>query len=387
MISYRDTLNRLYLSATLSLFGIVFSGQIQAELDDSMQIHGFLSQAYILSDGNNFYGDSQKGSTDFMEAGVNGSWRASAKLNLAAQIITRDAGSTDNGDIKIDFMFADLKILEHDLSGLGVRIGRVRNSFGFYNEARDVLFTRPTILMPQAVYFEGNGVRELLFASDGAQLYSYWDDEDASTSLSLTMGRSKSISQDVVRNILGSASALFNKADIENPVFTQISHTRDGGSTRFALSTLDITLTGESIFGPQNNIRLDVNGFALSAQKNLANWTFTGEYALYTIDTQFGANSSTTKIESAYLQTQYRIGQDIILTGRYEKSVLDKKRPNETDSHHLVAGVKWMPTPAWVIAADIYGIRGTAGIPAIDNVNSPLRERTEILAIMVGYRF
>jgi EAL domain-containing protein (putative c-di-GMP-specific phosphodiesterase class I) len=27
-----------------------------------------------------------------MEAGVNGSWRASAKLNLAAQIITRDAG-------------------------------------------------------------------------------------------------------------------------------------------------------------------------------------------------------------------------------------------------------------------------------------------------------
>ena len=189
--------------AVVCLAALVGSSLSCADANSDLQFHGFLSQGYLLSDGNNFYGNSLRGSTDYTEAGINSAWRASPTLNFSGQIISRDAGNTDNGDIKVDFLFADLKTFESDSSGLGFRLGRVRNAFGLYNDTRDVLFTRPTILMPQAVYFEGNGFRELFFASDGVQLYSYWDSDENSTNFSFTLGRDKSLSADILRNLFG----------------------------------------------------------------------------------------------------------------------------------------------------------------------------------------
>ena len=371
------------VAATLALSASSFCSAL-SYIDNDLQIHGFFSQGYLLSDGNNFYGNSQRGTTDFMEAAVNANYRVSPKLNLAAQIITRDAGTTDNGDVKIDFLFADYKAIESELSGLGFRLGRVRNSFGFYNDTRDVLFTRPTILMPQSVYFEGNGLREILFASDGAQLYSYWDAEENTTSLSVTFGRTKSLSADIVSNLFGRTAASFiDHANVRNPIYAQLSHSRDGGTSKYAISTVNMQLEGQGSFG---DIALSANGYVLSAQKNLAKWTFTAEYSLFTTDFRSAFGNQSLDLESAYVQSQYRLAQNIVLTGRYEMSINDKSRPNQSDSHHLVAGINWAPAPQWVIAADIYGIRGTNGIPHTD-YNDPLTERTEILAIMVGFRF
>jgi hypothetical protein len=142
-------------------------------------------------------------------------------------------------------------------------------------------------------------------------------------------------------------------------------------------------LEGQGRFG---NVALSANGYVLSAQKNLAKWTFTAEYSLFTTDFRSAFGNQSLDLESAYVQSQYRLAQNIVLTGRYEMSINDKSRPNQSDSHHLVAGINWAPAPQWVIAADIYGIRGTNGIPHTD-YNDPLTERTEILAIMVGFRF
>lgn len=374
---------------TLGVVSLSVTCPTQANINNDLQFHGFYSQAYLLSDGNNFYGDSQRGSFDYSEAAINGTWRATPNLNFAGQILSRDAGSADNGSVKIDFLFADIKAVESDNSGLGFRIGRVRNAYGFYNDTRDVLFTRPTILMPQAVYFEGSGLRELLFASDGAQLYSYWDADENSTSFNLTMGRNSSLSADTINILFGPrAVAFIHKGELRTPIFGQILHSRNGGDTKFALSILDAQIDLHSNLGSFAELNLDASGYVLSAQKNLATWSFTTEYSLITTNFHSSQGSQIQEIEAAYLQAQYRLRPTITLTGRYELSVRDRDRRNETDSHNLVVGARWTPTPNWIVDVNVYGLRGTSGIPAIDNEeNMPLNERTEIFGIMLGYRF
>ena len=56
------------------------------------------------------------------------------------------------------------------------------------------------------------------------------------------------------------------------------------------------------------------------------------------------------------------------------------------DTQRLVMGAKWSIDHNWTLAVDLHGIRGNSGIPAGDNPDGR-RERTELLAIMVGYRF
>ncbi|WP_373095276.1 hypothetical protein [Zhongshania sp.] len=374
----------------LSIALLLLAGHSHANNNGDLQFHGFFSQAYLLSDGNNFYGDSQRGSTDYMEAAVNATWRVAPALNIAGQVLSRDAGNSANGGLDIDFLFADLKAIETEESGLGFRLGRVRNAYGFYNDTRDVLFTRSTILMPQAVYFEGNGLRELLFATDGAQLYSYWDANENSTSLNFTLGRNeKSISSETIKNLFGAAAAsIVHKGEVKSPIYAQLLHSRNGGDSKFAVSVLNVQIDLHSAVRSFGDLSLDATGYVLSAQKNLAMWTFTGEYSLITTDFTSIQGSQSQKIEAAYLQAQYRLRPSVTLTSRYELSYLDRERRSETDSHNVVLGLRWLPAANWVIDTNIYGIRGTSGIPIVDNSrNSRLDERTEMFAIMIGYRF
>ena len=45
----------------------------------------------------------------------------------------------------------------------------MKNPLGFYNDTRDVPFTRPSILLPQSIYFDRT--RKLAIAADGVHLY------------------------------------------------------------------------------------------------------------------------------------------------------------------------------------------------------------------------
>ncbi len=376
-------------TAVALILAAALAPSVHAYQVGDVQIHGFASQAYLLSDGNNIYGDSQRGSTEFTELGINANWQANSKLNVAGQLISRDAGATDNGAVKVDYLFADYKAIESDETGLGFRFGRVRNAFGFYNETRDILFTRPSIFMPQAVYFEGNGLRELLFSSDGVQLYSYWDNDDQNTYLSITMGRDKSIPRDVVRNILGPrfASAVRYARQL-NPVYSQLGTNLNGGKTRLALSTLAIALEFD-IHTPTavSEMSLDANGFVTSIQHNLQQWSFTSEYSQVSVkyNGQFSSGSGTT-VEGLYAQAQYRFTPRVSAHSRIEYSTYDRDNRNEQDSSQLVLGLRWTPDPQWIIATDIIGVRGTGGIPGVDNPQGT-NERTEIFSVMVGYRF
>lgn len=365
---------------------LLLGGTGAAQAEDALQIHGFVSQAALFSEGNDFYGESRDGSSEFMEAGINSRYRLNPKLFLSGQLTSRDAGTTDNGEVELDYLFGDLKAVENQESGMGVRLGRVRNNYGFYNDTRDVQFTRPSILMPQAIYFEGNGLREILFASDGAQLYSYWDDGDNSTSLSMTYGSNRDVDKKILDNLFGSASALIRDATLESPIFAQVQHSREGGKRRFALSLLDLSMHTRTRLPEAPSVDLVANGLVASGQLNLSQWSFTAE-ASYTDVTFRGIEDSDSDIHAGFVQAKYRITPSLSLMARAEHSVTDSDSDDSDSTSHWVVGSQWSPVRNWMISADYYFMRGTAGIPPGDNAGRELENRTHVFAIMLGFRF
>lgn len=174
-------LNRLsnlksYLIRIGVLLVILYSSGINAEERknlNGLHVHGFLSQGYIKTTDtkNDVFGDSSsgKGSFDFREIGVNASHRPLTNLQLSGQLLSRQAGEDSKGGIRIDYGFVDYTAYATESKEFGVRLGRTKNPFGFYNDTRDVPFTRPSILLPQSIYFDR--VRNIGLASDGVQLY------------------------------------------------------------------------------------------------------------------------------------------------------------------------------------------------------------------------
>ncbi len=56
--------------------------------DSPLQIHGFLTQGYVKTSDNSFFGNSEDGSTEFREIGVNLSYRISPKLMASGQLLS-----------------------------------------------------------------------------------------------------------------------------------------------------------------------------------------------------------------------------------------------------------------------------------------------------------
>jgi len=113
---------------------------------DRLQLHGFLAQAAFHTSDNNFYGQSDDGvSTDANEAGLNAALRLSDNLRLSGQVIARNGGESDPGELRTDLFNLDWQFWKSMQSRAGVRVGRVRNPYGLYNETRDVASARPSI--------------------------------------------------------------------------------------------------------------------------------------------------------------------------------------------------------------------------------------------------
>ena len=90
-------------------------------------------------------------------------------LQFSVQGISRWAGKGSPGNIRLDYGFIDYTFLSGETGQLGIRLGRMKNPLGFYNDTRDVSFTRPSILLPNP--FTSTAARKLALAADGAHLY------------------------------------------------------------------------------------------------------------------------------------------------------------------------------------------------------------------------
>jgi hypothetical protein len=148
------------------LYFFVFMHNSASAYDiEGISIHGFLSQGYITSSDNTYLTDSKDGSYEFTESGINFSIEPIEKLRLGLQLFSRDLGDEGNNEVVLDWGFGDY----HWKDYLGLRAGKIKLPFGFYNQTRDVDFLRSSILLPQGIYSEN--MREILVSYQGGSIY------------------------------------------------------------------------------------------------------------------------------------------------------------------------------------------------------------------------
>src|SRR2546423_3178414 len=134
-----------------------------------LQLHGFVSQGFLLTSDNNYLAHTSSGSFEFSEVGLNFTLPATDRLTLGLQIFSHDLGPVGDYRATLDWYSLDY----HWRDWLGIRAGRVKLPFGLYNDSSDIDAARTSVLLPQSIYPAQN--RDFLLAQTGGEVYGYRD--------------------------------------------------------------------------------------------------------------------------------------------------------------------------------------------------------------------
>jgi hypothetical protein len=115
-----------------------------------VQIHGFFSQGFVHTNGNNWLtmNTSNIGSGEFTDFGANASSQITDKFRIGAQIYDRNLGQLGKWHPSLDWAVASYRFKPW----LGVRAGKIKTTIGIYNDTQDLEFLRTPALLPQSVY-------------------------------------------------------------------------------------------------------------------------------------------------------------------------------------------------------------------------------------------
>jgi hypothetical protein len=133
----------------------------------SLDVHGFVSQGFMLSSKNNYLTNSKRGSFELTEVGINFTKTITDDLTVGMQLFMRDLGPIGNYKPLFDWFYLDY----HFRDWLGLRAGRTKLPFGLYNDQSDIDAARVPVLLPQSVY--PTTQRDYLLAQTGFELYGY----------------------------------------------------------------------------------------------------------------------------------------------------------------------------------------------------------------------
>jgi len=374
------------------------------EVFEGFQVHGFLSQGYILTTNNNFFGSSERGgSLDFTEIGVNASWTPLPRLQFAAQGLFRRAGAGHDSDFELDFGLMDYAVVSTADRQLGFRLGRIKNPLGLYNDTRDVAFTRPSILLPESIYLDV--FREPFVSGDGAHVYgelrSRWGD------FSLEFGGISPRADGLDTELAIFLQDFPGRFKNELSYLGRLTYQHDGGRYKLAVSGAQLNLNYEPRFLPPQDLQAGSDVFELlilSAQYNGEHWGFTSEYALrHTEDQGFGPSFPDAAFtgESYYFQGMYRaspkweafLRYDVYYANRDDRDGAQAEALFGIPSQNLFAkdwtiGARYYVTPAFMVAAEYHHVYGAGWLPRQDNPDlSATDKKWDLFALLVSYRF
>ncbi|MGR9086131.1 MAG: hypothetical protein ACU841_03545 [Gammaproteobacteria bacterium] len=379
-------------------------------LPDSVQIHGFLSQGFIHTSDNNFFGKSDDSiSHDFRELGLNGSWKILTDLQVAMQVVWRDAGDTDNGGFRIDYGLANYNLYSSESSLLSIRAGRVPTPLGFYNDTRDVAATRPTILLPQSIYFDIN--RNLALSADGGYLYGEHRTDYGEFTLNIGMVNPRMDDPDFIFQILATPFGGVQSPGTMEGNTSWVARLgyeleRDIGDIRLAVTYGDFRGNYHPIAGAfVQSGSFQLQPLILSAQYNAEKWSLTWEYALRRVDLNNFVPSPDVGFtgQSYYVQGTYKLTDDLEAVVRYDDLIWDVNDPHGhilseatggfIPAHSRFAqdwtfGLRYEIFPSLMLSAEYHRINGTGWLSPLENNNFiGATQHWDLYTTMISYNF
>lgn len=372
---------------------------------DDIKFHGFVSQSLLHSYGNNIWGQSKNSiSADLTEVGLNVYYQHSRNLSFAAQGLYRRAGALtgSEGEASLDYALVDYTLFQNINTNIGIRAGKIKNSIGIYNEARDVSFTHPTIFLP-LIYFEKS--RNILLSMTGGQVYAEhntsWGDLSLEINYGLSLGKNLALLALIQRN-----PSTVGEFDTQTSFVTRFKYDFNKQYV-FALSYYEINLDYESeMDNPWTGLNFSSQEFWVSTQYNAEKFSLTAEYKL-TWTKLLGAKYALPDTKNVsdlwYIQAEYRLLDNLAATLRYDQTVADiydstgNKTQNASGGFYpahfmynqdISIGLRWDINQNWMLRGEYHHLHGASEVSVFDNANqNEISTDWGFYAMQISFRF
>lgn len=367
-----------------------------------LEVHGFISQGYLNTTANRFFGDSEDGSFAFHEIGINATFEANDRLRFSGQLLSFLAGDISDGTPAVDFALADYLFWSTPAGSAHLLAGRIKNPLGLYNEARDVPFTRPGIFLPHIIYFQD--ARTLALSSDGIGLRVDRYLEVGNIDVQFEFG-TPIVDESLEYIYLGQSYAGdFHPVGISG--IGRLLFTSHDESLRLGLSIASTELQFRPAAGdPLPTGSLEIPPTVASLQYALEEITLTMEYV--TEANKYSGFAGTVfeglapSRVSYYAQAEWFADPRYSFVARYEEGYLDKDDRDGTQFAALtglpahsrfhkawVLGGRWSPTPEFMVRGEFQITDGTMILSTRENPNpAATRQHWNMFSLTASYRF
>lgn len=350
-----------------------------------IQVHGFVSQGFIKSTDNNYLVESERGSAEFTEVGLNFTLPLSEDLRVGMQLFARDLGPVGNYAARFDWFYLDYRFRDW----LGLRAGRTKLPFGLYNETSDIDAARVPVLLPQSVYPTVS--RDYLLAQTGAELYGL-----------VPLGPAGQLEYRLY------GGTVFFEPEDTAPQIGDVSVPYIGGGRLMWLSPL----TGLQLGGSAQALRIDVD-YVPSADELAAlemagalpddfsgtvearipallalgsieytahEWLVAAEYSRWWLSLESTLPSLIPEVkntsERAYVMASYQVAS-WFWPGAYYSLMfanVNDRHGREAYQHDIALTLRYDITQHWLVKLEGHYMHGTAGLTSALNDGTPLSE-------------
>lgn len=392
-----------------SVFLSLVASASAAELSEGMQLHGFASQGAAMNSHNKYDG-STNGHVgfDMREIGANFSLQTAPDWLLSGQLVSRWAGGTDNGAVRVDYALIDHALIDNNERRFGVRLGKIKNPYGFYNMTRDVAHTRPGIMLPQSIYQDQ--IRDFFLAAPGISLRGSEVGSDNQLSWQVSALQPEVNNANLTAYVVDRQQGHFNA---RTSVLAQALWEQDGGKWRAGLSLGQFGIhylpAPADFFGMgrfAGSGRVTLNTGVLSVEHNREDWSYTAEYAA-TRQIRNGFNvpglsilDKDTTIEACYVQTLWRFAPGWQALARFDTLYLDKTDRGGSGfatatglpaaqryARDWTWGLRYEPTSRWSLFAELHHVNGAAWLSKLDNPPAGLTARWDMLLLQAAWNY
>lgn len=314
-------------------YGLIFILSVSpAMADGNLNWHGFVAQGVTQSDGSDYITDNDDITAELTEVGLNAIYTINPALSVAGQVVYLDGGNRFRQGARVDYLFLDWRMSQLFDWQVNVHLGRFKNRHWLYSATQDVPQTRPSITLPQSIYFDGN--RDVALSSDGVAIQSTKVSDSGTWDVRWSLGRSPIAKEDTKRLLSGEVSGRVKQDYVHQfsiywqpeSMQWQIGFSLLQSDFTYQPAEQDILLKGAS----------GIDRITLAARYDTENWELTSELLRdrlsYNGDFIGGISLDVDKTgEGGYVQWRYFLNDSLTAMLRFDSYDLDRKDRNGSE--------------------------------------------------------
>ena len=273
------------------LFSLFSPNILALDIIDNIKLSGYATytKSYGINNEFNF--------NEILDFGINLNYRINNNIYISLQPVSR------SNKIQLDYGLISILINNN----IDLMLGRIKIPYGFYNETRDVPFTRPSVLLPQSIY--PNKLRDFALSSDGIML-KYSNVINNYYNLGINIGVGYPLISDGYK--INFFPMNINEIKLESKLSKVLIINLDSIDLTKSLKYSYINSESKS---ENNYTGLSFNTHVLSGQYNFNDFRLTSEYSSSTADIKNGINSAS---QGLYFQIEYFLNSKFTLLSRYD---------------------------------------------------------------------